>query len=96
VKEKAIVEALDEEEEEVLKNVQNMKMSVNYKTDHVYVLLMIGFKKKVKEGNIQIPLTLRLGHKSPRKEVLIYGWFSIEKLINKQLPFYMWPILNCV
>jgi len=67
------VEALDEEEEEVLKNVQNMKMSVNYKTDHVYVLLMIGFKKKVKEVNIQIPLTLGLGHKSPRKEVLIYG-----------------------
>ena len=33
---------------EVLGNIQNMKMSVTYKTNHVYVLLMIVFKRKPK------------------------------------------------
>src|SRR3989344_4797109 len=37
---------------EVLKSVKNMKMSITYKTNHVYVLLMIVFKKEGKEVNI--------------------------------------------
>ena len=57
----------------VLKNIKNMKMSVTYKTNHIYVLLMMVFKKEGKEVNVPIPLTLNLGHKSPLKEVLIYG-----------------------
>ncbi|MBS3100384.1 DUF2283 domain-containing protein [Candidatus Pacearchaeota archaeon] len=58
---------------EVLKKIQNIKMSVNYKTNHVYVLLMIVFKKDGKEVNVPIPLTLNLGHKTPRKDVLVYN-----------------------
>ena len=58
---------------EVLGNIQNMKMSVTYKTNHVYVLLMIVFKKEGKEVNIPIPLTIGLGHKEPKKEVLVYN-----------------------
>ena len=58
---------------EVLGNIQNMKMSVKYKTNHVYVLLMIVFKKEGKEVNIPIPLTISLGHKEPKKEVLLYN-----------------------
>ena len=50
-----------------------MKMSVNYKTNHVYVLLMIEFKKGDKDVNMSIPLTLDLGHKIPRQEVLVYN-----------------------
>lgn len=57
----------------VLKNIKNMKMSVTYRTNHVYVLLVIVFKSKGKEVNVPIPLTLDLGHKSPKKEVLIYN-----------------------
>ena len=58
---------------EVLSNIQNMKMSVTYKTNHVYVLLMITFKKEDKEVNIPIPLTISLGHKEPKKEFLVYN-----------------------
>lgn len=58
---------------DVLGKIQNMKMSVTYKTNHVYVLLMITFKKEGKEVNIQIPLTISLGHKQPKKEVLVYN-----------------------
>lgn len=57
----------------VLSNIKNMKMSVNYKTNHVYVLLMISFKKADNVVNMPIPLTLDLGHKSPKTEVLIYN-----------------------
>ncbi len=57
---------------EILGNIQNMKMSITYKTNHVYVLLMICFKKEEKEVNIQIPLTISLGHKEPKKDILIY------------------------
>jgi len=57
----------------ILKNIKSMKMSVNYKTNHVYVLLMIIFKKEDKKVNVQIPLTLDLGHKTPRQEVLVYN-----------------------
>lgn len=57
---------------EILGNIQNMKMSVTYKTNHVYVLLMITFKKEGKEVNIPIPLTISLGHKEPKKEILVY------------------------
>lgn len=56
-----------------LKQIQNIKMSVTYKTNYVYVLLMVAFKKKGKEVNVPIPLTLSLGHKTPRKEVLVYN-----------------------
>tara|TARA_Y100000034_G_C6657033_1_gene287867 strand:- start:149 stop:505 length:357 start_codon:yes stop_codon:yes gene_type:complete len=58
---------------DILKNIKNMKMSVTYKTNHVYVLLMIIFKKKDKEVNVPIPLTLNLGHKTPKKEILVYN-----------------------
>lgn len=58
---------------EILKNIKSIKMSVNYKTNHVYVLLIMIFKKKSGEVNIPIPLTLNLGHKTPKKEVLVYG-----------------------
>lgn len=58
---------------EVLKNIKSMKMSVTYKTNNVYVLLMIVFKEQDKEVNIPIPLTLDLGHKVPKKEVLLYN-----------------------
>lgn len=54
-------------------NIQSIKMAVTYKTSHVYVLLMITLKKEDKEINIQIPLTLDLGHKTPREEMLIYN-----------------------
>ncbi len=58
---------------EVLGNVKSMKMSVHYGTNHVNVLLMVTFKKDDKEVNIPIPLTLNLGHKTPRREVLVYN-----------------------
>lgn len=58
---------------EILDNIQSMKMSVTYKTNHVYVLLTMTFKKEDKEVNVPIPLTLNLGHKTPRKEVLVYN-----------------------
>ena len=58
---------------EILRNIKSIKMSVTYKTNHVYVLLMIAFKKADKEVNIPIPLTLDLGHKTPRTEMLVYG-----------------------
>ena len=58
---------------EVLNNINSMKISVTYKTNHVYVLLMILFKKEDKEVNIQIPLTLDLGHKTPKQEILVYN-----------------------
>lgn len=57
----------------VLSSIKNMKMSVTYKTNHVYVLLMIVFKEKGKEVNVPIPLTISLGHKEPKKEVLVYN-----------------------
>lgn len=58
---------------EALKSVKSIRMSINYKTSHVYVLLMIVFKKQGKEVNIPIPLTLGLGHKKPKKEILVYN-----------------------
>ncbi len=58
---------------DVLKSIQNMKMSVTYEANHVYVLLMIVFKKDNKEVNITIPVTIGLGHKESKKEVLVYN-----------------------
>ena len=58
---------------EILKDVKSMKMSITYKTNHVYVLLMIAFKKGDKDVNIPIPLTLDLGHKTPKQDVLMYN-----------------------
>jgi len=58
---------------ESLKFAQNVKMSVSYKTNHVYVLLMMTFKQEDKIVNIPIPLTLDLGHKVPRKDILVYN-----------------------
>jgi uncharacterized protein YuzE len=58
---------------EVLKNIKSMRMSVAYKTNHVNVLLMIVFKKEGKEVNVPIPLTLDLGHKIPKQEILVYN-----------------------
>src|SRR3989304_1164049 len=47
---------------EMLKDIRSIKMSVTYKKDHVYVLLMMVFKKEGREVNVPIPLTLDLGH----------------------------------
>ena len=58
---------------DVLKKIKSMKMSITYKTNHVYILLMIIFDKEGKEVNVPIPLTINLGHKTPRKEVLTYN-----------------------
>lgn len=58
---------------EILKNIKSMKMSVTYKTNNVYVLLMISFNKNEKDVNVQIPLTLNLGHKVPIKDMLVYN-----------------------
>lgn len=58
---------------EALKGIESVKMSVTYKTNHIYVLLMLSFKKGDKEVNIPIPLTLDLGHKTPKQEVLVYN-----------------------
>jgi len=58
---------------EVLKNIKNMKMTVTYRTNHVYILLMITFKKAGKDVNVPIPLTISLGHKTPKKEVLVFN-----------------------
>ncbi|MEK6862166.1 MAG: DUF2283 domain-containing protein [Nanoarchaeota archaeon] len=57
---------------ENLKHIPNIKMSVTYNTNHAYILLMITLKKDSKEVNITIPLTIDLGHKQPKKEVLVY------------------------
>jgi len=58
---------------DILEKIQNIKMSVNYKTNYVYVLLMITFQKEDQVVNIPIPLTLGLGHKSSRQELLVYN-----------------------
>ena len=58
---------------DILNHIQSIKMSVTYKTNHVYVLLMISFKEGDKEVNMPIPLTLNLGHKTPRQDVLLYN-----------------------
>ena len=58
---------------EVLKSIKSIKMSVTYNTNHVYILLVMTFKKSGKEINMSIPLSLDLGHKTPRKEVLVYN-----------------------
>ena len=46
----------------ILKNIKSMKMSVSYKT-----------KTGDKEVNMPIPLTLDLGHKTPKQEMLVYN-----------------------
>lgn len=58
---------------ENLKFIQNIKMSVTYKTNNVFILLMMIFKKEDKEVNVPIPLTLSLGHKASKKEELVYN-----------------------
>lgn len=56
-----------------LEDINNIKMSINYKTNHVYILLAINFKKEDKEINVPIPLTISLGHENPKKEELIFN-----------------------
>jgi len=58
---------------EFLKSVKNIRMSINYNTDHAYILLVMAFKKQGKEVNMSIPLTLNLGHKVPKKDFLVYN-----------------------
>ncbi len=58
---------------EILSGIKSMKMSINYRTNHVHVLLIIDFKKGDKVVNMSIPLTLNLGHKTPKQEVLVYN-----------------------
>lgn len=60
-------------DKDILNKIKNMKMSVRYKTNHVYVLLMVSFKKGDKDVNMSIPLTLNLGHKTPIQDVLVYN-----------------------
>jgi uncharacterized protein YuzE len=60
-------------DKDILSKIKSMKMSVNYKTNHVYVLLVISFKKGDKEVNMPIPLTLDLGHKVPKQDILLYN-----------------------
>ena len=57
----------------ILENIKSIKMSVTYKTNNVYVLLMMIFQEQNKEVNVPIPLTLNLGHKKPQQEMLIYN-----------------------
>ncbi len=56
---------------ENLQFIQNIKMSITYKTNHVYILLLITFKKEDREANVTIPLTLSLGHKGIKREELV-------------------------
>lgn len=56
-----------------LKKIKNLRMSVKYRTNHVYVLLTIIFEEKSKEANITIPLTLGLDHKTPKKDALVFN-----------------------
>lgn len=58
---------------DVLNNIKSIKMSVNYKTNNIYVLLVISFQKNNREVNVPIPLSLNLGHKTPQKQVLVYN-----------------------
>jgi len=58
---------------DVLNKIKSIKMNVTYKTNNVYVLLLMTFQKNNKEVNVPIPLTISLGHKVPRKEILIYN-----------------------
>lgn len=58
---------------DMLKNIKSVKMAVTYKTNHVYVLLMAIFERNNKKVNISIPLTLDLGHKAQKKDVLVYN-----------------------
>ncbi len=60
-------------DKKILKNIKNIKMSINYKTNNIYVLLMMSFNENNKDVNVQIPLTLNLGHKTPKKEMLVYN-----------------------
>jgi uncharacterized protein YuzE len=60
-------------DKEILSKIKSVKMSVDYRTNNVYILLVILFQKGNKEVNIPIPLSLDLGHKKPQKEVLIYN-----------------------
>lgn len=59
-------------DKEILRDIKNIKMPVNYKTNNVYVLLLITFQKNEKEVNVPIPLSLSLGHKVPQKDMLVY------------------------
>lgn len=72
------VEVMDASEnlgisKDILGKIKSIRMSVTYKTNNVYVLLVMAFQKKNKEVNMSIPLSLSLGHKTPQKEVLVYG-----------------------
>ena len=60
-------------DKKILEKIKSIKMSVNYKTNNVYVLLMISFQQKNKNVNVPIPLSLNLGHKAPQKEMLVYN-----------------------
>lgn len=58
---------------ELLGSIRKMKMSITYKTNHIYVLLMISSQQSGKEINVQIPLSISLGHQKPKKEVLTFN-----------------------
>lgn len=60
-------------DKDILGKIKSIKMSVTYKTNNVYVLLMMTFQEQSKEVNVPIPLSLNLGHKKQQQEMLIYN-----------------------
>jgi len=58
---------------ENLSDIKSMEMSVNYKTNNILVLLRIMFKQGNKMVNIPIPLSIGLGHRAPKQELLVYN-----------------------
>lgn len=55
-------------EKNKLKEINKIKMCINYKTNNVYILLSLSFKNK--EVNVSVPLNLSLGKNQPEKEIL--------------------------
>jgi uncharacterized protein YuzE len=53
-----------------LEKVNNARMSVTYRPDYLFIMLV--FKLENKEKEVAIPLTLDLGHKEARREETIF------------------------
>jgi len=58
-------------EPEILEEIDKAKMSVVYKPNYLYILLVLSLKEKEKE--IAIPLTVDLGHKQVEREETIFA-----------------------
>jgi len=55
----------------LLKDIKEARMIVNYKPNYVYISLLVLFKNV--EKNVAIPLTLDLGHGKVSKEQTIFA-----------------------